>query len=239
MEISRRPPSVAGSIRSEESATILWIPDSDYITQAQSQNFNPIRSPLSQWGSLLSSRSSLDGTHEGCPLKKDPLFSKSIVSSWFTRASHSLRNILMCLHWVSQISPVTDQVGACADTNTIQPTPMFLEWRKICIWLVIDWTTSTQLVREIVQSNKFKVFFWLFGFAWLDEVGYDVFQVPSNILITKYPAHYYLPAIEIFWGLFTLVTAFVTTYEQLVVMRFFVGLSSTACYIGCLTVISS
>ena len=130
--------------------------------------------------------------------------------------------------------------GASANTKTTQPkTPMFLEWRKICIWLVIDWTTSTQLVREIVQSNKFKVFFWLFGFAWLDEVGYDVFQVPSNILITKYPAHYYLPAIEIFWGLFTLVTAFVTTYEQLVVMRFFVGLSSTACYTGCLTVISS
>lgn len=66
-----------------------------------------------------------------------------------------------------------------------------------------------------------------------------VFQVPSNILVTKYPAHYYLPAVEIFWGIFTLGTAFVSTYEQLVVMRFFVGLSSTACYIGCLTVISS
>ncbi|TVY91379.1 Pantothenate transporter [Lachnellula willkommii] len=71
------------------------------------------------------------------------------------------------------------------------------------------------------------------------EVGYVVFQVPSNILVTKYPAHYYLPAVEIFWGIFTLGTAFVNTYEQLVVMRFFVGLSSTACYIGCLTVISS
>lgn len=73
----------------------------------------------------------------------------------------------------------------------------------------------------------------------LVEVGYVVFQVPSNILITKIPAHVYLPAVEIFWGLFTLGTAFVNTYEQLVVMRFFVGLSSTACYIGCLTVISS
>lgn len=71
------------------------------------------------------------------------------------------------------------------------------------------------------------------------EVGYVVFQVPSNILITKIPAHIYLPAVEVFWGLFTLGTAFVTSYEQLVVMRFFVGLSSTACYIGCLTVISS
>lgn len=74
---------------------------------------------------------------------------------------------------------------------------------------------------------------------YLDEVGYVVFQIPSNILVTKVPAHYYLPAVEIFWGMFTLGTAFIQNYNQLVVMRFFVGLSSTACYIGCLHVINS
>ncbi|CAH0055762.1 unnamed protein product [Clonostachys solani] len=71
------------------------------------------------------------------------------------------------------------------------------------------------------------------------EVGYTVFQIPSNIILTRIPAHYYLPGAEVFWGLFTLGTAFVTDYKQLAVMRFFVGLSATSTYIGCLHVINS
>ncbi|CRL23069.1 Sucrose/H+ symporter, plant [Penicillium camemberti] len=71
------------------------------------------------------------------------------------------------------------------------------------------------------------------------EVGYVVFQIPSNMVLIKYPAQYYLPAAEIFWGLFTLGTAFVQTYEQLVVMRFFVGLSATSCYVGLVHVVNS
>ncbi|EXJ79541.1 hypothetical protein A1O3_07820 [Capronia epimyces CBS 606.96] len=71
------------------------------------------------------------------------------------------------------------------------------------------------------------------------EVGYVVFQIPSNLVITKFPAQYYLPAAEVFWGLFTLGTAFVKTYNQLVVMRFFVGLSATSCYVGLVHIINS
>lgn len=55
----------------------------------------------------------------------------------------------------------------------------------------------------------------------------------------RHRAQYYLPAAEIFWGLFTLGTAFVQTYEQLVVMRFFVGLSATSCYVGLVHVVNS
>ncbi|KAJ5603682.1 hypothetical protein N7537_006638 [Penicillium hordei] len=71
------------------------------------------------------------------------------------------------------------------------------------------------------------------------EVGYVVFQIPSNMVLIKYPAQYYLPAAEIFWGLFTLGTAFVKNYKQLVVMRFFVGLSATSCYVGLVHVVNS
>ncbi|CAK7231195.1 hypothetical protein SCUCBS95973_007829 [Sporothrix curviconia] len=59
-------------------------------------------------------------------------------------------------------------------------------------------------------------------------VGYVVFQIPSNLLITKFPAQYYLPLAEIFWGFFTLGTAFCKTYNQIVVTRFFVGFSATS-----------
>ncbi|KAJ6128665.1 hypothetical protein N7471_009882 [Penicillium samsonianum] len=57
--------------------------------------------------------------------------------------------------------------------------------------------------------------------------------------LIKYPAQYYLPAAEIFWGLFTLGTAFVQSYQQLVVMRFFVGLSATSCHVGLVHVVNS
>ncbi|KAJ5287227.1 hypothetical protein N7478_002913 [Penicillium angulare] len=71
------------------------------------------------------------------------------------------------------------------------------------------------------------------------EVGYVVFQIPSNLILIKYPAQYYLPFAELFWGFFTLGTAFVKTYEQLVVMRFFVGLSATSCYVGLVHIVNS
>ncbi|KAK9471852.1 major facilitator superfamily domain-containing protein [Dipodascopsis tothii] len=71
------------------------------------------------------------------------------------------------------------------------------------------------------------------------QVGYCAFQVPSNILITRIPSQYYLPTAEIVWGMFTLGTAFVQTYQQLLVMRFFVGFGATACYVGCLHIVNS
>ncbi len=61
---------------------------------------------------------------------------------------------------------------------------------------------------------------------------------PWIILLTSTSAQYYLPLAEIFCGLFTLGTAFVTNYHQLIVMRFFVGLSASSCYVGCLHVIN-
>ncbi|KAK9447737.1 major facilitator superfamily domain-containing protein [Limtongia smithiae] len=70
------------------------------------------------------------------------------------------------------------------------------------------------------------------------QVGYCTFQIPSNILITRLPSQYYLPTAEIIWGLFTLGTAFVKSYEQLLALRFFVGFGATACYVGCLHIVN-
>ncbi|KAK9453358.1 major facilitator superfamily domain-containing protein [Dipodascopsis uninucleata] len=70
-------------------------------------------------------------------------------------------------------------------------------------------------------------------------VGYCLFQIPSNIVLTKLRAEYYLPAAEVTWGVFTLAIAFVKNYPQLMVMRFFIGLSSTACYVGNVHIVNS
>ncbi|KAK9458404.1 pantothenate transporter [Dipodascopsis uninucleata] len=71
------------------------------------------------------------------------------------------------------------------------------------------------------------------------EVGYCIFQIPSNMIITRIPAQYYLPAAEVLWGLFTLGTAFVKNYQQLLAMRFMVGLGATASYVGCTHIVNS
>ncbi|KAK9465236.1 major facilitator superfamily domain-containing protein [Lipomyces arxii] len=71
------------------------------------------------------------------------------------------------------------------------------------------------------------------------EVGYCIFQIPSNIIITRIPAQYYLPGAEILWGLFTLGTAFVQNYKQIMALRFMVGLGATASYVGCTHIVNS
>ncbi|KAK9448415.1 major facilitator superfamily domain-containing protein [Limtongia smithiae] len=70
-------------------------------------------------------------------------------------------------------------------------------------------------------------------------VGYCLFQIPSNIVLTRLPAEYYLPAAEVMWGVFTLGHAFVKTYKQLMVMRFFVGFTATACWVGNAHIVNS
>ncbi|KAK9455924.1 major facilitator superfamily domain-containing protein [Dipodascopsis uninucleata] len=65
------------------------------------------------------------------------------------------------------------------------------------------------------------------------------FQIPSNAVLTVVPAEYFIPACEIAWGMFTLGTAFVKSYKQLIVMRFFVGITSTPCWIGNAHIINS
>ncbi|KAK7203714.1 pantothenate transporter [Myxozyma melibiosi] len=70
-------------------------------------------------------------------------------------------------------------------------------------------------------------------------VGYCLFQIPSNIVLTRLRAEWYLPAAEVLWGIFTLGTAFIKNYKQLMVLRFFVGFSSTACWVGNAHIVNS
>ncbi|KAK9367945.1 major facilitator superfamily domain-containing protein [Lipomyces kononenkoae] len=70
-------------------------------------------------------------------------------------------------------------------------------------------------------------------------IGTIIFQIPSNALLTVLPAEYYIPTFEVLWGLFTLGTAFVKNYNQLMVMRFFVGVTSTPCWVCNVAILNS
>jgi len=61
-------------------------------------------------------------------------------------------------------------------------------------------------------------------------VGYALGQVPSNLILTRVPPRYWIPMLEIGWGLATLASFRVQTCHQLYLIRFFVGLFESGFY---------
>jgi len=55
-------------------------------------------------------------------------------------------------------------------------------------------------------------------------VPYICVDVPSNLILKKMRPGYYLPALVTAWGVVSMCTGFVTTYEGLLAIRFFLGL---------------
>ncbi|KAK9479608.1 major facilitator superfamily domain-containing protein [Lipomyces japonicus] len=134
------------------------------------------------------------------------------------------------------------------------PADMSQEERKLVFkidWLVLSFSCMAYFTKNLdvsaltnayvsgmgqdldLDGNKFNYATSMY------YVGYCLFQIPSNIVLTRLPAEYYLPAAEVAWGVFTLGTGFVKTYKQLMVLRFFVGLSATACYVGNAHIVNS
>ncbi|ODN98049.1 hypothetical protein I350_07691 [Cryptococcus amylolentus CBS 6273] len=61
-------------------------------------------------------------------------------------------------------------------------------------------------------------------------VGYCIGQIPSNIILLYVSPRYWIPALEIVWGLCTLLTYRVSNYRSLYALRFFVGLAEAGMY---------
>ncbi|KAE8354561.1 major facilitator superfamily domain-containing protein [Aspergillus coremiiformis] len=54
-------------------------------------------------------------------------------------------------------------------------------------------------------------------------VGFITMQIPLTLAMTRCPVNYFLPAADLFWGVFTLAQYKVNSVTQLYVLRFFVG----------------
>ncbi|KAH8892658.1 MFS general substrate transporter [Thozetella sp. PMI_491] len=63
-------------------------------------------------------------------------------------------------------------------------------------------------------------------------VGYTLGQIPNNIALQKIPPHLYFATAITIWGFFTLGTAFVTTWQQVMALRFCEGLFESATFVG-------
>ena len=54
-------------------------------------------------------------------------------------------------------------------------------------------------------------------------VGNILSQIPSNLLLTRFPAHKWLPIMEITWSVLTFTLAEAKNVTHLCVIRFFIG----------------
>ncbi len=65
-------------------------------------------------------------------------------------------------------------------------------------------------------------------------LGYLLFQVPSNILMTKFGARRWMAVILVSWGTISTLMAAVTGVESLVATRFFLGIAEAGFFPGCI-----
>ncbi len=63
-------------------------------------------------------------------------------------------------------------------------------------------------------------------------LGYILFEIPSNLLMQRVGARATLTRIMCLWGGVTIATAFVTTANQLIIARFFLGLAEAGFFPG-------
>lgn len=69
-------------------------------------------------------------------------------------------------------------------------------------------------------------------------IGYAVFEIPSNYIMTKVGPRLWLARIMVTWGLVAAGFAFVQTDTQFYVMRFLLGLAEAGCFPGIIYYIS-
>ncbi|KAL8669729.1 MAG: hypothetical protein Q9168_005698 [Polycauliona sp. 1 TL-2023] len=84
-----------------------------------------------------------------------------------------------------------------------------------------------------LSSNQYSVSLIVFF------VSYVVFEIPSNLILSKSRPSIFLPTIMILWGIVTCCMAAVRTYKQLVALRFVVGIFEAGFAPGVLLIFSS
>lgn len=63
-------------------------------------------------------------------------------------------------------------------------------------------------------------------------VGYIVGQIPSGLAVTYLRPRYFFPAMVLFWGALTMITAAVRNPQGIMAIRFFLGLAESSTFAG-------
>ena len=84
-----------------------------------------------------------------------------------------------------------------------------------------------------LDSNRYSIALIVFF------VSYVVFEVPSNLILTRVRPSRYLPGIMFLWGAVTIGMGFTPSYEALVGFRFVMGMLEAGFAPGILMLLSS
>lgn len=86
---------------------------------------------------------------------------------------------------------------------------------------------ALQMNAELALSSE------AFGFiSGIFFVGYFLFEVPSNVMLSKYGARIWIARILISWGLLAALSAFVQNATQLYILRFLLGVAEAGFFPG-------
>lgn len=93
--------------------------------------------------------------------------------------------------------------------------------------MLIKWIDTSNITNAFVSGMKEDL--ELYGneynyivVAW--TIGYIIGQLPSNFILTRVPAHIWIPFQEVGWTVFTFALAGAKSYRALLGLRFIVGL---------------
>ena len=70
-------------------------------------------------------------------------------------------------------------------------------------------------------------------------IGYVIGQIPSQIILTKVRPSIWIPACELIWSVLTLRLATATTSNQVMAIRFFIGLFESTFYPAAHTILGA
>jgi ACS family pantothenate transporter-like MFS transporter len=77
------------------------------------------------------------------------------------------------------------------------------------------------IMRRFFPSGQWLSLFAIGTSIW--TVGYVIGQIPSNLLLTRVSPRWVIPSLEVGWGIATICTASVQSYQALYALRFLVG----------------
>lgn len=119
--------------------------------------------------------------------------------------------------------------------------------RKLDFFLM-TWACSAYLIKSIDQSNYSNAYVSgmredlnIVGnqYNWISSwftIGYAIGLIPSQFVLMKIKAQYWLSSCEFLWGVLTLICAFVPTVQGLYPLRFCVGLLESSSWPGVMTI---
>ncbi|KAN0104087.1 putative pantothenate transporter liz1 [Hyaloscypha variabilis] len=93
--------------------------------------------------------------------------------------------------------------------------------------MLIKWIDTSNITNAFVSGMKEDLNLYGNQYNWIVTswtIGYIIGQWPSNFILTRVPAHIWIPFLEISWTVFTFSLAGAKTYTQMLALRFVVGL---------------